>query len=169
MTRKEAALKYLAENEGGFANESGDKGGPTMWGITERLARKHGVDDVKKLTRNKADEILLAEFWLFDEVRNGRIAVKLFDHSVNMGSRAALKQAQLAIKDLGYLIDIDGLIGTYTIRKLNEVMIDNFLDAYCKRLENFYKAIAFRDPSQGKFLSGWKKRAWRVPVSVPNE
>src|SRR3546814_3701756 len=38
----EGMIEATIGKEGGYSNHPADKGGPTMWGITERVARKNG-------------------------------------------------------------------------------------------------------------------------------
>lgn len=77
--------------EGGYSNHPADKGGPTRWGITERVARANGYKgDMRDLPRETAVAIYRSEY----AIRPGFAAVaeispavgeELFDTGVNMG------------------------------------------------------------------------------------
>lgn len=77
--------------EGGYSNHPADRGGPTRWGITERVARKNGyTGDMKDLPREKAVAIYRQEYAInpgFAAVAEISSAVgeELFDTGVNMG------------------------------------------------------------------------------------
>lgn len=77
--------------EGGYSNHPSDKGGPTRWGITERVARKHGYSgDMRVLPRETAVAIYRQEFAIdtgFAAVAaiSPAIGEELFDTGVNMG------------------------------------------------------------------------------------
>ena len=77
--------------EGGYSDHPADKGGPTRWGITERVARRNGYSGaMRELPREKAVEIYRREFLIepgFDKVAEllPRVAEELFDTGVNMG------------------------------------------------------------------------------------
>jgi lysozyme family protein len=77
--------------EGAYSNHPSDRGGPTKWGITERVARKNGFKgDMRDLPRAEAVRIYRNEYFItpgFAEVAKISLAVaeELFDTGVNMG------------------------------------------------------------------------------------
>jgi len=77
--------------EGAYSNHPSDRGGPTKWGITERVARKHGyTGDMRDLPRAEAVRIYRAAYVIapcFDKVAeiSPAVAEELFDTGVNMG------------------------------------------------------------------------------------
>ncbi len=72
MKSKDKFLMKSWGKEGGYVNHPDDKGGPTKWGITEKVARSHGYrGDMRDLTREQALDILEADYWYgprFDQV-----------------------------------------------------------------------------------------------------
>lgn len=77
--------------EGGYSDHPADKGGPTRWGITERVARRNGYSGaMRELPRAKAVDIYRREYLIepgFDKVAAifPRVAEELFDTGVNLG------------------------------------------------------------------------------------
>ena len=77
--------------EGGYSDHPSDRGGPTRWGITERVARKNGyVGLMRELPREIAVAIYKREYAIepgFTAVAeiSPRIGEELFDTGVNIG------------------------------------------------------------------------------------
>lgn len=77
--------------EGGYSNHPNDTGGATMWGITERVARKYGyAGDMRNLPRDKAVAIYRQAYAIdpgFAAVAEimPTVGEELFDTGVNMG------------------------------------------------------------------------------------
>ena len=102
----EAMIEATIGKEGGYSNHPADKGGPTMWGITERIARKNGYKgDMRKLPRDTAVAIYRQEY----AIRPGFAAVaeispavgeELFDTGVNMGQAVPALWFQMALNAL---------------------------------------------------------------------
>ncbi|MGT3216592.1 glycosyl hydrolase 108 family protein, partial [Yersinia enterocolitica] len=72
MTKSDIFDAILGK-EGGYVNHPDDKGGPTRWGITQKVARAHGyMGDMRNLPRETALSILEADYWTgprFDQIR----------------------------------------------------------------------------------------------------
>jgi lysozyme family protein len=164
-SRKQSALEYWKENEEGKDRKVGEI---SKFGVTPDLAKSYGVGNLISLTQEKAQEIVWNEYWQFDQIRNGRIAIKLFDTAAdqNCGVRRAVKIAQLVLKQMGYLVDVSGLMDSLTVRRLNEVPIEDFLVNYSREQEKYYRSIAFRDQGKLKYLSEWIRRALRSPFFI---
>ena len=113
--------------EGGYSNNSADPGGETMWGITARVARKHGYTGaMEALPRSLAVEIYRQEYAIdpgFEAVAeiSPAIGAELFDTGVNMGTAVPalwFQQALNALNNGGKLypdIREDGDIGPGTL------------------------------------------------------
>ena len=94
----DACLSLTLRFEGGFVDHPADPGGATNLGITRATlakARGHAVSkaDMRALTRAEAAEIYRASYWRAvggDDLQPGVDAV-MFDHAVNSGPRAALR------------------------------------------------------------------------------
>lgn len=103
----------LIGNEGGYSNNPADPGGETMWGITARVARKHGYDGpMRDLPLDTAKAVAKAEYW--DAVRGDelspRLAFQLFDTCYNSGAGEAVMLLQ---RSLG--VAADGRFGPATM------------------------------------------------------
>lgn len=116
--------------EGGYVDHPDDRGGPTRWGITEKVARANGyTGDMRMLPRETAILIYRNEYFIkpgFARVAtvSEAIAEELFDTGVNMGTdypRRWLQQWLNALNRGGTdYADIaeDGAIGGGTIAAL---------------------------------------------------
>ncbi|MFV2379277.1 glycoside hydrolase family 108 protein, partial [Escherichia coli] len=100
MKSKDEIFDVVLGKEGGYVNHPDDRGGPTKWGITEKVARAHGYrGDMRDLTRGQALEILEADYWYgprFDQIAklSPDIAAELCDTGVNMGPSVATRMLQ---------------------------------------------------------------------------
>lgn len=122
--------------EGGYSNHPSDRGGPTRWGVTQAVARKHGYQgNMRDFPREQAVAIYRTLYYDkpdFDLVApfSTRVANELFDTGINMGpiiGAQFLQEALNALNGQGVLwadISVDGDIGPATIRSL---------DAYFRR------------------------------------
>jgi len=112
--------------EGRYSNHPSDLGGPTMWGITEKVARANGyTGDMRNLPRSEAVQIFRSEYLIkpgFDRVMllSEAIAEELFDTGVNMGVEIAggfLQRALNVFNQQGKLypdLKPDGVVGKNT-------------------------------------------------------
>ncbi|HEU4967353.1 glycoside hydrolase family 108 protein [Sphingomonas sp.] len=168
-------IDALIEREGGYVNNSADKGGPTCFGITEAVARANGYRGaMRQLPREEAAAIYRRLYWLrprLDEVaeRSPQVAAELFDTGVNMGPAVAATFLQRALTALNRngadypdLVP-DGRIGPRTLAAL-----DTFLDirgrssgqrVLLRAIEALqgerYLRLAERRPANESFLYGW--------------
>lgn len=109
----EQAFERLLGHEGGFVDHPEDPGGATRWGITQRIARKHGyTGDMRNFPVEEARRIARAEYW--DKVRADDVPdalrFDLFDGAYNSGPPQAIKWLQRAAG-----ADDDGMIGPKTL------------------------------------------------------
>lgn len=168
-------IEALIEREGGYSDHPADRGGPTMFGITEAVARAHGYRGaMRDLPQDEAAAIYRRLYWLrprFDAVaaRAPRIAAELFDTGANMGPAVAATFLQRTLtalnrngKDYPDLVP-DGRLGPASIAAL-----DAFLSARSGRggemvllraLEALqgerYLRLAEKRPANEAFLYGW--------------
>jgi lysozyme family protein len=127
-------IEELIGREGRYSNNPNDAGGPTMWGITEAVARRHGYTGLMRdLQRAMALRIYRAEYFIgpgFDQVYalSQAIAEEMFDTGVNMGIGLpgpwlqrilnALNNHGKDYPDLG----VDGEIGPATVGALRDFL-----------------------------------------------
>lgn len=109
----DAAFTRLLGHEGGYSNHPADPGGETMYGITARVARRHGyTGPMRDLPLPLAKQIAKLEYW--DAMRADDLpeAVRfdVFDTCYNSGpdQTAKLLQRALRVKD-------DGRLGPVTL------------------------------------------------------
>lgn len=99
-----AAIEKTLDLEAGYVNNPNDRGGPTRWGVTEKVARAAGYNgDMKSLPRPTAKQILINEYWTkpgFDAVNdvNAAIAWEMFDAGVLSGQSWPVKWLQEALR-----------------------------------------------------------------------
>ena len=176
MKSKDVIFDEILGKEGGYVNHPDDKGGPTKWGITEKVARAHGYKgDMQELSRQSARQILEADYWYgprFDQVSDisPDIAAELCDTGVNMGPAVATKMLQRALNVFnlnGKLypdMDIDGRIGPRTINALRSYLKNRgkegervMLTALnCAQGERYIELAEKRQANES-FVYGWMK------------
>nr|WP_294849728.1 glycosyl hydrolase 108 family protein [uncultured Sphingomonas sp.] len=168
-------IDELIDREGGYVHHPADRGGPTMFGITEAVARAHGYGGaMRALPRAEAAAIYRRLFWLrprFDQVarRLPRVAAELFDTGVNMGPSVATTFLQRALtalnrngKDYPDLTP-DGRIGALTLAALEAFLAARGLrggeTVLLRALEALqgerYLRLAEKRPANEAFLYGW--------------
>lgn len=164
----------LIGREGGYVNHPADKGGPTIWGITEAVARAFGYQDrMQDMPRSVAVAIYKQRYWeqpRFDQVatHSPRIAEELLDTGVNMGPAVAAKFLQRSLNALNQQALLfpdlapDGAIGNITIAALRAYLAKRGKDGETVLLRMLnslqgarYIDIAERTPSQEAFVHGW--------------
>ena len=118
-----AALDFMLPHEGGISNNPNDKGGRTKYGVTQASLNTFinqnptcgFSDDVFALTLTQAAFFYAhAGYWFCDQVDDQRVASKLFDMAVNMGTTRAIKIAQTLLG-----VDADGIFGHASLRAIN--------------------------------------------------
>lgn len=168
MADFEKAYKFMIPNEvfryGDprcifYSNDPDDAGGATAWGITEEVARKHGyTGDMIDLPEATAKHIYREGYWRFEGITDQRVAAKLFDMSVNMGPRQATLLAQGVAGATP-----DGKYGPRTEAALNALPPAVALNNLSIAQTNFYHGLIRKKPSNQKFLTGWLRRARKIP------
>lgn len=109
------AFHLLMGNEGGYSNNPKDPGGETMWGVTEKVARKEGyTGKMKDLPVEFAKDVAKRLYWdplNLDEI-NPEIAFQVFDANYHSSRGAKWLQFAAGTKT-------DGDIGPKTIAAVN--------------------------------------------------
>lgn len=154
-------IPSLLENEGGFVNNSNDRGGPTNFGITQNTlslwrGKSVSVDDVKNMTALEAETIYLAKYWKrlnLDGVNDQDLAAVVFDSAVNRGPAKTAIDIQ---KILG--VNEDGAIGAGTIAAINKMNAKTLLKEFIKSTQLAYATIVADNPDQSQFIRGWITR-----------
>lgn len=168
-------IEELIEREGGFVHHPADRGGATMYGITEAVARAHGFAGIMRdLPRDDAAAIYRRLYWLrpkFDQVaaRVPRVAAELFDTGANMGPAVATTFLQRALTALNRngrdYADLtpDGRVGPATLGALDALLAargkrggETVLLRALEALQGErYLRLAEKRPANEAFLYGW--------------
>ena len=156
-------FNYILLVEGSYSNDKNDKGGKTKYGITKERARECGYKgSMKDLTKAMAQKIYEEKYYKarkLDQVKNDKVALSIFDFSVNAG-RYGIKKAQEAVNKVygKNVISVDGAVGPMTLKYLNEVNPAKFLMVYHNLQREYYKSLAKNNVTQNDFLAGWLNR-----------
>lgn len=151
-------IEKVLEHEGGYIDDSTDRGGETKYGISKRA---YPDEDIKGLTVERAKELYKRDYW--DRFRVSELPSRIrhiyVDMCINMGGRRATKILQEACNSKNsYKIDVDGGIGKNTIKASSN--LEEFrLRAYRVM---FYAELVMKKPDQEKFWVGWFKRSCEV-------
>jgi len=186
MFFREAYNKTMA-HEGYYSNDSIDRGGETYrgisrnkhpywpgWFLIDRMKNDPNFPECLKSNKELNDLVpsfYKKNFWdVFkgDKITSKIIAMELFDTSVNMGHRKAVKFLQKSLNALNRNernypnIEEDGIMGPQTLKTLKRYLdIDS--DYYLFLLMNilqgsFYIDIMKNDETQEKYARGWLSR-----------
>lgn len=173
----ESMIEATIGKEGGYVDHPADRGGPTRWGITERVARANGYKGaMSALPRETAVAIYRQEYAIkpgFAAVAEimPRVGEELFDTGVNMGpARPSIwLQEWLNALNAGgtHWPDIaeDGKIGPGTLAACKAFKARRGQEGETRLLAALnadqgvrYKQIARANPTQEAFVYGWLGR-----------
>ena len=164
-TSVEKLAPFVLEHEGGFVNDPLDKGGATNKGVTIAVWKAQGYDkdgdgdidvaDLKLITAEDATMIMKKNYWdrwKADQIKNQAIANTLVDWVWGSGAWGIkIPQRILGVKD-------DGIVGIKTLEALNKQNPKEFLEKLYLARFNFLDGIVASNPSQKRFIKGWKNR-----------
>lgn len=168
------AYNHVLEVEGKFSDHAKDRGGATMYGVTERVARAHGyTGPMSELPLEKAREIYKASYWdinRLDDIAalSYPIAAEMFDTGVNCGVGVAGKFLQRSLNALNRAgsdfadMTVDGIVGPVSVAALRaylgkrgkngeKIMLRALNGLQLAR----YIGIAEHDATQEVFVNGW--------------
>ena len=167
-------IDEVIEREGGFVAHPDDRGGPTRFGVSEKVARAHGyAGAMRALPREEAVAIYRRLYWLrprFDEVARlaPRLGAELFDTGINMGPAVATTFLQRALTALNRQardypdLTPDGKIGQATLAALKAFLAargegaETVLVRAVEALQGErYLRLAEKRPANESFLYGW--------------
>jgi lysozyme family protein len=164
----------VVSREGGYVDHPSDRGGPTIWGVTQETARRYGyTGDMRAMPRSTAVAIYKTRYFIepgFDKIAalSVKIGEELFDTGVNMGPKVAGEFLQYALNALNRQqkdypdIKVDGDVGPTTVRTTKA-----FLDLRGKEGEKVllkaldaqqgarYLQISQSRPANEDFVFGW--------------
>ena len=176
---KDAFIEIIEKNilpiEGGYVNNPNDAGGPTMWGITQSVARKNGYSGpMEYLPKDVATSIYIQEYIVaphYDKVFDvsPKIAAKMIEAGVNVRYLEPAKwlqrllnvsnQEQKMYQDL----TVDGIIGVKTTNALATLLHyrgrdngEKFILACLNHLQGVYYIERCEAREQNEaFFYGW--------------
>ena len=164
-TSVEKLAPFVLEHEGGFVNDPLDRGGATNKGVTIAVQKAQGYDkdgdgdidvaDLKLITEADAIMIMKKNYWdrwKADQIKNQAIANTLVDWVWGSGAWGIkIPQRILGVKD-------DGVVGIKTLEAINKQNPNKFLEKLYLARFNFLDGIVASNPSQKRFIKGWKNR-----------
>lgn len=153
-------INIILSNEGGYSNNSNDKGGITKFGISRR---SYPDVDIANLTKVDAKNIYKRDFWdkyLYKNINNLEVATKFFDLAVNIGHYWACILVQRALRASGKNVVEDGNFGPKNLDAINNVDSTDLLAALKSEAAGYYRTLAAIDKQDKVFLKGWLNRAY---------
>lgn len=170
----ESMIDATIGKEGGYSNNPADRGGETMWGITERVARANGYHGpMRALPRERAVAIYRNEYAIkpgFAAVAeiSAKVGEELFDSGVNLGQHTPAVWFQEWLNALNnqgkFYPDIaeDGDIGPATLSAFRSLLRARGADGETVMLKGLncsqgerYKQIARGRAANETFVFGW--------------
>lgn len=170
-------IEDVIANEGGYVNDSRDRGGETNFGITIRTARSQGYQGaMRDMPRDFAREVYNRQYVVapgFDKVGalSIPIAAELVDTGVNMGPKVAATFLQRALNGLNRQgadyadIVADGTVGPATLTALKAFLARRGAEGEGRLLSLLnalqgerYLSLAEGRAANEAFLYGWLAR-----------
>jgi len=172
--------REIVTREGGFVNDPDDPGGATKYGVTLGTLKRLGIDltndrrtdiaDVKALTRDRAVQIFVEDYFIRPKLADlpEALQASVFDMYVNAGANG-VKILQNLLNDMGADLQVDGALGPQTVAAAHQAALRDPLllaDAYGIARRNYYYRLADSRPASRKFArtrdggkGGWILRA----------
>jgi len=164
----------LIAHEGGYVNDSDDRGGETYRGISRKnFPNWEGWDEIDELKPIKKGVVFqslealvkafyLSTFWTWaQKIKNQTIAEILVDWRIHGGFNAKKLQQMVGEKE-------DGKIGNRTIAAINRTNAVALFENIKRARAQHYARIIQNDPAQAKFERGWFARleSFKAPAAV---
>ena len=165
MSYFDKAYEHLSKWEGGFVDHPDDPGGLTNHGVSIRWymsvfpekEQSEAENDIRNMTPDEAKDLYEQYWWRpeFDLLDDVRVATVIFSTGVNMGMPRAVRIAQQTANNLGFKLQVDGVMGPKTRIALNDLKPDAVLREMRKLL-----VLRRLDLAKVKhpFIRGWVRR-----------
>jgi lysozyme family protein len=179
----EPSYAITQKNEGGYVNDTKDKGGETYRGIARKIWaswKGWALIDIWKvglLRLPKTNEFVAASFvhsstidrlvrdfyfaqWtasMAGSINDQALANAYYDLYVLSGQ--AVTTLQKALKSIGHAVSIDNKIGSQTISLVNKSDSELLLKAFTAQRIEFHQEMVKKGYVNEKYLNGWIKRA----------
>lgn len=175
------AQAYLIgrDNEGGYSNIKGDRGGETYagisrvsfprwkgWSLIDEYKKKYGLRQGEKIsgTWSKALELEEAIYYFYkynfwenisgEEIKDQQIATLIYDWTLtSSGAKRKIQKDILKVTD-------DGIFGPNTIRSLNDIITTFGAECVFNAIKRIRKEY-YTSLGQPQFLKGWLNRVDR--------
>lgn len=157
---------------GVITNVAHDTGGTTRFGLcasTHPALLQSGFYDATRVPRDQAlaiaRETYATEFGkplCLEQIKDQGVALALLSFAVNDGQHQAVKLMQRAVNSCGGSLGVDGCMGSNTVNAINAVDPKALVSQLCQTQDAFYQELATQDPTQQKFLNGWRNRVTTV-------
>ena len=175
MTRKtvDQMIADLIKVEGGYSDHPADKGGPTMYGVTQAVARANGyAGPMREMPMSVATSIYRKKYFTapgFESVYllSPLIAEEMFDTGVNMGVTIPgpwLQRLLNVFNDAKTDLTVDGAIGPATITALRLYLNKRGSDGETVMVRGLnclqgarYVELAENREQNRAFIYGWLK------------
>lgn len=182
-------LSGIYQREGLYVDHKADRGGPTMRGVTQDVARKAGYKgDMRVFPQSCeteqdvcADKIYYETYILKPGIvpilqLSPPVADEMFDTGVNMGPYYGGLFLQKSLNDVCTIspkLTVDGRVGPGTQTRFKVCQANIGKVTFCKKMvtamdgyqKDRYDAIVRNNPSQKVFYKGWiNHRIGNVPL-----
>lgn len=151
-----ALIEYAIPNEGGYVNNVKDPGGETNMGIAKKY---HPNEDIKNLTRERANALLYNEIWNWNGINKLPKEIRgfVFDHGIRT---SPLNAIQTTHKALG-IPPGGNIIGKTTLDRIQNADYEKFLQDY----QYFVHEQDKKREGYKNFGVGWDNRTSNYHVS----
>ena len=151
-----ALQEYAIPNEKGYVNNVNDPGGETNMGISKRY---HPNEDIKNLTRERANALLYNEVWNWNGINKLPREIKgfVFDHGIRTSPQNVIETTHRALG----INPVGDIIGNTTLNLLQHTNYEDFLHKY----QNLVKEQDRNNANYNYFGNGWNNRTNGYHVS----
>ncbi len=144
-----ALQEYAIPNEKGYVNNINDPGGETNMGISKRY---HPNEDIKNLTRERANALLYNEVWNWNGINKLPREIRgfVFDHGIRTSPQNAIETTHRALG----INPVGDIIGDITLNLLQNTNYEDFLQKY----QNLVREQDKNNANYNYFGNGWNNR-----------
>lgn len=158
----QVAIDEVLNHEGSeFTDNPDDNGGPTKFGITQKdiefYGLPSGVDDIKSLTKEAAEEIYRKHFWQtmsMDRANSALVATVILDQAVLVGIWVAVRKIQNMIG-----VPADGALGEKSWNEISKYDDRVFCFNFLRQMSEYYVKVSYQRRNV-VFLEGWESRVF---------
>jgi len=153
---QKALKEYAIPNEGGYVNNTKDPGGETNMGISKRY---HPYEDIKNLTRERANALLYKEIWNWNGINKLPKEIRgfIFDHGIRTSPQNAIETTHRALG----IDPVGTIIGNATLSRLENTDYEEFLHRYQKLVKKQDR----NNKNYRYFGIGWDNRTNRYHIT----